>query len=120
MSVGELPADARLGSIDALKRVKATESDWELRLRSARGAAEEALERLRTDSEAAVKSAQVAAEGERTNAVLAARQEAERQAAEILAQGTRAAETAAHGEGKRPADQKDAILGTVLAGFVPD
>ena len=120
MSAGTPPPGTALGSIDALKRVKETESDWELRLRAARGAAEEALQRLRTESETAVKSAQAAAEGERALAVQAARVAAEQEAAEIFAAGTRAAEAAARGEGKRPADKKDATLGAVLAGFLKE
>jgi vacuolar-type H+-ATPase subunit H len=109
-----------LGSIEALKRVKATESDWELKLRAARGAAAETIERLRNDCEAAVKAAQAAADGERARAVQAARAEADQEAAGILAEGTKVAEAAARGEGKRPADKKDKILGAVLAGFSKD
>jgi vacuolar-type H+-ATPase subunit H len=112
--------ESRLGSIDALKHVKATEADWELKLRAARGAAEEAIARLRTESEAAVAAAQAASDAERTRAVEAARAESEREAAEILAAGARVAEAAARGEGKRPADKKDAILSAVLAGFTKD
>ncbi len=119
MSVAAPPAPP-LGSIDALKRVKATESDWELRLRAARGTATEAVQRARDESEAAVKAAQAAADAERAEAVRAARAEADRLAAEILAEGKRAAEVASRGEGKRAADQQDAILAAVLAGFVPD
>lgn len=114
------PPATPLGSIDALKRVKEAEKDWELKLRVARGSAEEALEQLRRESEASVQSAQSVADGERANALISARQEAEREATEILTQGTRAAEAAARGEGKRPADKKDAILGAVLAGFAKD
>jgi vacuolar-type H+-ATPase subunit H len=110
-------SDANLGSIDALKRVKAAETDYELKLRAARGAAESTLERLRAESDAAVKAAQATADQERAQAVEAARAEAERAAAEILAEGTRVAEAAARGEGKKAADKKDAILATVLAGF---
>ncbi len=114
------PDGTALGSIDALKRVKATESEWEGKLRSARGAAEEALERLRADSEATVKAALAATEAERARAVQTARTESERAAAGILAEGTRAAEAAARGEGKRPVDQRVAILGALLAGFSKD
>jgi len=107
-----------LGSIEALKRVKEAETEWELRLRVARGQVDAALDALRSESENAVKAAQVLADGERTNAVLVARQSAEREAAEILAMGTKAAEVAARGEGKSPAEKKDAILSAVLAGFL--
>jgi vacuolar-type H+-ATPase subunit H len=114
------PSGSSLGSIEALKHVKETETEWENRLQVARSNAKEALERLRAESEAAVKAAQTTADSERAQAVQAARKEAEREAAEILAAGTRAAETAARPEGKRPADQPDAILAVVLAGFLKD
>jgi vacuolar-type H+-ATPase subunit H len=114
------PSEPNLGSIDALKRVKATESDWDLKLRAARGAAEETLQRLRADSETAVKAAQATADQERATAVQAARADADRAAAEILAEGTRTAEAAARGEGRRAGDRKDAILSAVLAGFAKD
>jgi vacuolar-type H+-ATPase subunit H len=117
MATNTPPPALPSGSVDALKRVKAAETEWELKLRVARGAAAEAMERLRADCEAAVKSAQAVADGERAQALLAARQEAEHEATEILTSGTQAADVAARGEGKRPADKKDAVLAAVLAGF---
>ncbi len=87
MSARAEPPDSSLGSIEALKRVKETESEWELKLRDARSTADAALERLRAESEAAVQASQEAADRERAAAVLTARQEAEREAAEILAGG---------------------------------
>jgi len=120
MSTSAPPSGTTLGSIDALKRVKATETDWEEKLQGARRAAEEAIARLRDESEAAVKGVQAAAEADRARAVQAARADADREAAEILAAGTRAAESAARGEGKRPSDKKDPILAAVLAGFLKD
>jgi vacuolar-type H+-ATPase subunit H len=119
MSAAATPG-TELGSIDALKRVKATESDWELKLRAARGASEEALQRLRDESEAAVKAAQASVDAERSEAVQAARTEADRLAAEILAEGERAAAVARRGEGKGTADRKDSILAAVLGGFFQD
>jgi vacuolar-type H+-ATPase subunit H len=113
-------APPTLGSIDALKRVKEAEMDWEMKLRTARGQAAASLEQVRAQSETAVRAAQVIADGERTNTVLNARQEADHQAAEILASGRRAAEAAARGEGKQPSDKKDAILAAVLAGFLKE
>jgi vacuolar-type H+-ATPase subunit H len=106
------------GSIEALRRVKEAEAEWELKLRAARGASQANLELLRTEADTAVKSAHVLADGARSNAVLAAKQEAERDAAEILKAGVKAAEVAARGEGKSPAEKKGAILAAVLAGFL--
>ena len=117
MAASAPPGGTPLGSIDALKRVKATETEWETSLRVARGAAEEGLQRLRDESEATVKAAQAEADSERARAVQAARAEAEREAAEILAAGTRVAEAAAQGQGKGAADRRNAILAAVLAGF---
>jgi vacuolar-type H+-ATPase subunit H len=113
-------APAALGSIDALKRVKEAEAEWDLKLRTARGASDEAIAQLKTQAENAIKAAQVAADGERTNAVLAAEQDAEHEATEILTTGAQAAEAAARGDGKHPSDKKDAILHAVLAGFLPE
>jgi colicin import membrane protein len=106
------------GSIEALRRVKEAEAEWELKLRAARGQSQAAIEALRSESDNAVKQAQVLADGVRANAVLQAKQEAEREAAEILKSGVKAADAAALGKGKNPADKKDAILAAVLAGFL--
>ncbi|MFZ3356790.1 MAG: hypothetical protein WA549_08590 [Thermoplasmata archaeon] len=120
MPAGAPPPNPYLGSIEALKHVKETESEWERKLQLARSNAKETLERLRAQSEAAVRAAQATADGERAQAVLEARRGAEREAAEILAAGTRAAEAAARPEGKRPADQQELIFAAVLAGFLQD
>ena len=120
MSANSATPATALGSIEALKRVKATETDWEVKLRVAQDATDEALRRLRDESEAAVKAAQVSADAERAQAVQAARGEAEREAAEILADGTRAAAGAAREEGKRAADKRATVLGAVLAGFAEE
>ena len=120
MSTSTPPSSPPLGSIEALKHVKETETEWANRLQLAHSTAKASLERLRTESEAAVRAAQTTADGERAQAVLVARKDADREAAAILAVGTRAAEAAARPEGKRPTDQKDAILAAVLAGFLKD
>jgi vacuolar-type H+-ATPase subunit H len=105
-------------SIEALRRIKQAEAEWELKLRAARGESQAAIEALRQEAENAVKSAQSLADGVRANAVLQAKQEAEREATEILRAGTKAADAAALGAGKSPADKKDEILAAVLAGFL--
>jgi vacuolar-type H+-ATPase subunit H len=107
-------------SVDALRRVKAVETDWEARLKAAREESEATLRRLREESEAAVKAVHAQMEHERAERVEHARLEATGMAAAILADGEKAAEAAARGEGKRPADKKDAILGAVLGKFVKD
>ncbi|MGP8158693.1 MAG: hypothetical protein ACLPWO_03685 [Thermoplasmata archaeon] len=111
---------AVLGSIEALKRVKATETEWDTRLSAARQEAEEALRRLRDDGDAAVKAAEAEADRERTVRVERARTEAAEEGEAIVADGRRAAGRAALGEGRRPADKKDSILEAVLGSFGKD
>jgi vacuolar-type H+-ATPase subunit H len=116
-AVAVLPAE---GSIDALKRVRAAESEWEQKVAAAKQDAGEEIARRKTAAEASVKAARAAAEQQRAEKVQAARSEADREAIVILAEGAKAADAAAEGEGKRPADKADAILKAVLAGFTSD
>jgi vacuolar-type H+-ATPase subunit H len=108
------------GSVEALKRVKATETEWDARLKAAREASESTLHRLRDESDAAVKAAETEGERDRAERVERARAEAAGMSAQILADGQKAAEAAARGEGRRPADKKDAILPVVLGSFGKD
>jgi len=107
-------------SLEALKRVKATETEWDAKLSAARKDADTTIERLRAEAAAAVKQAQTEADRERVDRVVHARAETEAQAATILADGATAAEQALTGEGRRPADKKDAILAAVLGDFAKD
>ena len=106
-----------LSAIDALKRVRAAEIEWEQRLQAAKQEAASELARLRADAEAAVKAAQAAAEADRAERLELARGEADREAARIVADGERAAADAATEQGRRPADRADEIFAAVLAGF---
>ncbi|MGA9839785.1 MAG: hypothetical protein WBE40_03135 [Thermoplasmata archaeon] len=115
-SVPTLPTD----SIEALKRVRATEIEWDEKLRAAKKSADEAAARLREESEAAVRAAQSAAETERARAVQEARTTADAEAAQIVSEGTEAARAASRGEGKRPVDRKNEVLDAVLSGFDSD
>lgn len=108
------------GSVEALKRVKATETEWDARLKAAREESEATLRRLREQSEAAVKAAQAEGERERAERVERARVEAAGMSAAIVAEGQKAAEAAARGEGRGPADKKEAILSVVLGSFGKD
>lgn len=108
------------GSIEALKRVKATEAEWEARLSAARVETEADLRRLREEADAAVKAAEVAADKERSARLERARAEVAAEAEKIVAEGRDAAVRAARGEGRRPADKKDAVLTAVLGSFGTD
>lgn len=105
------------GSVEALKRVKATENEWESRLTAARQNSDATLAQLRTEAAAAVKAAQAEGDRDRLARVTQARAETEAQAAAIVADGQRAAEQARVGEGRRPSDKKAAILDVVLGAF---
>ncbi len=118
MSAAESPQTA--GAIDALKRVRASEIDWDQRVTAAKQAAAEEIAQQRAAADAAVKSAQAAADQERAQKVQEARSDADRRAIAILADGAQAADVAARGEGKQPSDHADAILSAVLAGFLGD
>ncbi|HKN07726.1 MAG: hypothetical protein ABR888_01290 [Thermoplasmata archaeon] len=105
------------GSLEALKRVKATETEWDARLNAARQEAEATLRRLREDRDAAVKAAEAEADRRRTVRLDRARVETAAEAEAIVADGRLAAERAARSEGRRPADKKDALLDVVLGSF---
>jgi vacuolar-type H+-ATPase subunit H len=114
------PPGAPPDSIEALKRVRTTENEWDEKLKAAKRWAEEDLQRLRDASEAAVKAAQTEADALRTSTVQTARAAADIEASHIVAEATEAAKAATKGEGKHPADRKDEILAAVLAGFDED
>jgi vacuolar-type H+-ATPase subunit H len=106
--------------VELLKRVKATETEWDQKLRAAQHESEETLFHLRADRDAAVHSALAAADAERARALERARTEIEREVAAILAEGKTAADSAARAEGKRPADQRDRVIAIVLGSLARD
>jgi len=108
------------GSVEALKRVKATEAEWDARLSAARTESETTVRRLKDEADAAVKAAEAEAERTRTDRIERARVEAAGLAAAILVDGQKAAEAAARGEGRHPADRKDAVLAAILGSFGKD
>jgi vacuolar-type H+-ATPase subunit H len=104
-------------SVEALKRVKATENEWDVKIAAARTERDATLERLRREADDAVREAGAQAERDRATRVDSARAEIAKEADAIVAEGHRAAEEATHGEGRRPADRKEAILSAVLGSF---
>jgi vacuolar-type H+-ATPase subunit H len=114
------PAAPEAGSIEVLKRVRSTETEWDQKLVTARREAEETLARLREETQTAVKTAQSDAEVARTRALARARAEVEREVSAILSEGERAAQEAARPEGKRPQDRRDEVLARVLGPFAKD
>lgn len=116
--VGPTPSDT--AALDALKRIKAAEADWDERLRTARHASNEALERRRVDADATVKAVAAEAEAERSRSVEKARAAAEAEARTIVAEGEASARDAGSDKGKRPKDMEERVLDAVLGPLAPD
>src|SRR5487761_2140833 len=114
------PSAGPVGSLDELKRVEDTETEWTERLRAARENADATLKRLREEAEGRIGLARTAAQQAREERMRAAQQEAEREAAKVLADGDQQVEAIVSGAGQRPDDQRDAILSAVLGEFRPD
>jgi len=104
-------------SVEALKRVKATENEWDARLAAARQETTTELGQLRSEAAVAVKSAEQEADKNRAARIETARADIEKEAAAILTEGQKAAAEALEGTGRSPADKKSAILDVVLASF---
>jgi vacuolar-type H+-ATPase subunit H len=102
------------GSLDAVKLVKATETEWEAKVAAARKAADAAIARLRDQAAAAVAAARVEADRDRTRAVEVARATADAEAAQIVTDGQSAAQRDSAGAGRRPADRRAEVLDAVL------
>lgn len=107
-------------SIEVLKRIRATETEWDQKIAAARRESAEALARLREETVASLKAALSAAEAERVRALERARLGVEREVATILSDGERATLAAARSEGKRPRDLRDRVLAAVLGPFATD
>jgi len=114
-TAGSTASDA--GTIDALKRIKATEAEWAEKTASARRESETAIRRWHDESDAIVAATRAAAEAERAQALATARAAADAEAHAILAEGQAAAIAVATTSGKRPADRADEVLAVVLGSF---
>jgi vacuolar-type H+-ATPase subunit H len=101
-------------SVDAVRLVKAAETEWEGKTAAARNAAETSLARLNEEAEAAVAAARTQAELSRTRTVEAARASADAEATAIVTAGESAARSDSAGAGRRPADRRTEILAAVL------
>ncbi|MGD0250551.1 MAG: hypothetical protein ABSB97_06680 [Thermoplasmata archaeon] len=113
-----VPAPEVDGPLEVLKRVKSVETEWDEKLAAARHASQEALGRLKEEAVAAIKAAHADVEAARARALEEARVQGEREVAEILAEGERAAEGIARPDGKRPQDRPREVLAVVLGPFV--
>jgi vacuolar-type H+-ATPase subunit H len=114
------PTVSDVGGLDALKRIKATEAEWDERLSAARRDAEAAIARRHAEAEATVLAVGAEAEAERTRTVDAARAAADAEARTIVANGEAAARSAASSAGKRPQDVEKRLIAAVLGPLGPD
>ena len=105
------------GTLDALRRVKAAESEWDEKIRSARTESESALVQAKASADAAVKAVAGELEASRTRALEAAGAAADLEARQILADGEKAAKQSAAGGSKTLAARKQQVLAAVLGDF---
>lgn len=115
-----VPPTVAGGSVEVLKRVKATETEWDQKLAAARRESEERIARLRDENAATLKAALAEAEAERARTLERARVDTGREVATILTEGEQAAAAAARVEGKRPRDQRNRVLAVVLGSLAAD
>ena len=113
-------APSDVATVEALRRVKAVESEWELKLRAARGEAEDAVRRARDESEATVKAVGAEAEAERARRLEAGEAAAEKEAEAILQEGSGAAAKLRTEKGKAPSDRASEVLEAVLGPYARD
>ncbi len=107
-------------TVEALRRVKAVEADWEGQLRAAREETERAVQRARDEAEATVRAVQAEVDGERTRRLESAAVAADAEAGAIRREGETAAASIRGGRGPRAADRADAIVAAVLEPFASD
>ena len=112
------PADT--ATIDALKRIKLTETEWDEKIAAARRDAEAAGRHLKEETEARLARARTEADAERARTIDTARAAADGEAAQIVAEGERAAKAATEGAGKGVSARKNDVLAVVLSGFQGD
>ena len=117
---GTTPAPADNATVQALRRVKAVEEEWEARLREARKDAEQAVLRTREEAEATLRAVSAELESERTHRLEAARASSEREAEAVLREGVKAADAVRVEKGKRPPGRDEEIVAMVLGSFQSD
>ncbi len=111
------PTGGDTATVEALRRVKAVEAEWDGKLADARRQAEEATRRARDEAEATVKAVAAELETERARQLDSARASAEREAEGLRTDGAKAAEAVRSGQGRRPQERGDEIVAAVLGPF---
>jgi len=111
---------ADVATVEALRRLKAVEAEWEAKLTTARAATAQGIQLAENEAEATVKAVAAELESDRARQLEAARVAADREAEAIVRGGEQEAEAIRSGKGKRPADRADEIVAAVLGPFVRD
>lgn len=107
-------------TVEALRRVKAVEQEWETRLRDARENAEQAIRRARDEADATLKAVAAELESERAHRLEAAHAASQRDEEAVHLEGAKAAEAVRAGQGKLPTGRDAVIVATVLDPFSSD
>lgn len=117
--MSETPGSSEQPTIDALRRIKAAEEEWEAKLSGARAEKERAIADARSGADAAVKAVASELEKDRGRALETAGAAAEAEARDLLAAGETDAARARSGK-KKLADRKEEVLRAVLGEFTSD
>ncbi len=104
-------------SVDSLKQLKATEIEWDEKLKRVREEGERTLSRLREAAEIAVREARLQADRDREAAVIAARSRIAAEAEKIQEEGRRAAESIDREKSRDVRSLREAVLNAVLGPF---
>lgn len=107
-------------TVEALRRLKAVEAEWDEKLRAARTEAEEAVRRARDEAEATVKAVVAATEAERARRLDQGRAATEREADAIVREGAKAAEELRTRKGGRPSDRSEEVVAAALGPYAHD
>ncbi len=120
MSDAAAPPSGSPEILDALRRVKATEADWDRRLADARAAAAQDLAGRRDAAEASVHEVARAVETERAEATARAGREGDTEARTIVDDGEAEARQLRAGQGSLAEGRRKEILAVVLGRFASD
>lgn len=107
-------------TVEALRRLKAVEAEWDAKLRAAREDAAQVVQRARDEAEATLKAVAAELEAERGRRREAGKLAADREAEQVRTDGATAAEAVRSDRSKRPSERADAIVAAVLDPFASD
>ena len=107
-------------SVEALRRLKEVETEWEAKLSAARAAAEKRIQLARDSAEALVTKVRPEVERQRETVLSTARSAAQSEADRIVRDGEAKARETMEVSAKLSPTARSKVLATVLAGFQSD